>query len=190
MKTKFLPLLLAFTACTDSGSSSDFEQAASGMVGIYRIDSHTRNELACSPDGAAVEGTHEFAVGFMQKFFGIELLTFYSCASPADCRDKATNTTGFLIDFSFSVQFVGDGELTGGGGSSGFNRDGVCEEGEVWDTRLTLTGSSLRIQQGITVSDNYPADDGTCATDLAADAADGNECSKMEVLTATFVEEL
>jgi hypothetical protein len=183
---------LALAACGGGGGDdSDFVLASAGMVGIYSLDSYTLNETACSPGGESISGEHSFAVAFQEKVFGFDLLTIMSCESPADCRAKVDDRTGFLIDYSFTVQFVGaDGELTGGGSSSGFNLDGTCQEGSVFDTVLTLTGGQLRIEQGLTIADDYPADGDFCDTRSAQQAADGNSCSQMEVLTATFVEEL
>jgi hypothetical protein len=197
---KHLPLLgLVLAACSGGAGGTDdpgeFELAADSVVGIYSLDSFLKNEAACTPDGMPVESLngHGFAVAFKQQSFGL-LLDVLSCASPQDCRDKAADRDGgFTIDFSFGLSRLGvDGELTGEERSTGFSQgNGTCTRGSVSDTVLTLTGDQLRIEQAITIADDYAADpEGFCSTDLARDAAEGNSCSQMELLTATFVEAL
>lgn len=182
-------------ACGGGGSSDEFEAAAASMEGIYQVQSYTRNDNACSPGGESIVGADGFAAAYTQTFLGITLLSVLSCESPADCRDKLAAEKageGFQIDFLFSVQFLGDsGELTGSGASTGFGDGEVCTEAELTATLLTLTGSELRLEQAITIADDFPVDDdGFCTTRDASAAAEGKTCSQMEVLTATFFEPL
>jgi hypothetical protein len=191
MKKLLSFLGLTVGACGGGGESEgDFESVAEDVAGIYSLDEYTRNDQACTPGGESAAGEHTFAVAFTQKFLGTSLLSILSCESPADCRARVTGQGGF-VDFSFGVEAVGDdGALTGGGASTGFGQEGTCTGGEVFATVLTLIEGQLRIEKAITLADDYPADDGFCTTDGARDAAAGNTCSSMEVLTATFVEEL
>jgi hypothetical protein len=193
--TKLAVLSLALMACGGGGDSSDFDAAAASMEGIYQVQSYTRNDNACSPGGESILGTDGFAIAYKQQFLGTTLLSLISCESPQDCRDKLAaeqRGEGFQIDFLFSVQFVGnDGELLGSGTSTGFGDGSVCTNAELSDTVLTLTGSELRLEQAITIADDFPVDsNGFCTTVAASEAAEGKACSEMEVLTATFFEPL
>lgn len=185
---------LALTACTSSGSSSDFEESAASIEGIYRVQSYTRNDSSCAPGGESLLGSDRFAAVFSGEVFGRPFLDIVSCASAADCRDKVAATKaggGFAIDFSFTLTGVGQGgALTGAGASTGFGDGEVCREAEISTTVLTLVDESLRLEQAITIAADYPAEDGVCSTTAAQQAAEGATCSAMEVLTATFFESL
>jgi hypothetical protein len=193
MKHTFL-VGLALAACGggSGGGAGSFGVAADEAAGIYRIDDLTRNEDACGPGGVSIVQQDMFVVAVRQQGGGLDLLNLFSCASPQDCRDKAADRDGFSLDFSFTVQFLGDGgALTGAGASTGFGDGQSCTAGESFETVLTLTDDQLRLEKRITVANDYPADsEGFCTTDLARAAAAGNSCSIMEVLTATLVEEL
>ncbi len=182
-------------ACGGGSSDDDFDAAAASMEGIYQVQSYTRNDNACSAGGESILGADRFAAAYTQKFLGITLLSVISCASPADCRDKLAAERageGFQIDFLFSVQFLGgDGELIGSGASTGFGDGEVCTEAELTATLLTLAGSELRLEQAITIADDFPVDsNGFCTTSGASAAAEGKTCSQLKVLTATFFEPL
>lgn len=194
---KLLAILgLALTACTSSGSSdpSEFEETAAGVEGIYRVQSYTRNDSSCAPGGESLLGSERFAAVFSGEALGRPFLHILSCASAANCRDNvaaAKSGTGFLIDFSFFLTGVGqNGALTGAGTSTGFGDGEVCREAELTTTLLTLVDESLRLEQAITIAADYPAEDGSCSTTAAQQAAEGATCSAMEVLTATFLETL
>jgi hypothetical protein len=195
--TKLAVLSLALMACGGGSNedSSEFEAAAASMEGIYQVQSYTRNDSACSPGGESILGGDGFAAAYTQKFLGITLLSVISCDSPQDCRDKLAaeqRGEGFQIDFLFSVELLGnDGELIGSSASTGFGDGSVCTDAELGDTVLTLAGSELRLEQAITIADDFPVDgDGFCTTVAASEAAEGKSCSEMEVLTATFFEPL
>jgi hypothetical protein len=186
---------MATAACGggSGGSGGDFATAADAVVGIYNVADLTRSEGFCAEGGVSILQQDTFAVAFVESAFGFELLTVLSCADPQNCRDKAANRNGFAIDFSYSVQFLEDnGDLTGEGASTGFEMNGTCTEGEVFDVTLTLADTgALRVEKAIVVADDYAADsEGFCTTDLAREAAVGNQCFALEVLTATFAEEL
>ncbi|HEU0031947.1 MAG TPA: hypothetical protein VFQ53_15045 [Kofleriaceae bacterium] len=179
--------------CGDSGSD-DFARRASEVEGIYQVQAYTRNETACAPGGTSQLGSETFAFAVRQSFLGQTLLSVMSCASVADCHDKAARVQGgqgVALDFSFGVSEVSGDALVGQGASTGFGIDGVCTGGELTATTLTLDGDALAIEQQITVADDYPVDaDGFCTTDAARAAADGNTCTQLELLSATFVEPL
>jgi hypothetical protein len=194
---KLLALVgLAVTACTSNGSSapSEFEDAAAEVEGIYKVQAYTRNDASCAPGGESLLGGERFAAVFSGEALGRPYLQILSCSSAADCRDRIAamkSGGGFAVDFSFIVTGVGqNGALTGAGTSTGFGDGEVCREAELSTTLLTLAGESLRLEQAITIAADYPAEDGTCSTTAAQQAAEGATCSAMEVLTATFFEAL
>ncbi len=194
----FIPALLAATAggCSTDDPATDFETVALSMEGIYRLDAHTANTAACAPGGESLlgNGNDGFVVVKNEPFFGFSNLSLMSCASPSDCRAKLAALSGgegVNIDFSFAVQEIdGDGALVGRGANTGFNEDGMCVDGSITATTVTLAGQTLAIAQRITIADAYPQDDGFCTTDLAKEAAAGNSCSEMIQLSGTFVESL
>lgn len=184
---------LSLMACTSHGAS-EFDQVASELEGIYQVQSYTRNEQACSPGGEDRLGDDRFAAAFTGEVFGIQFLEVVSCASPADCRDKvaaARSNQAYQLEFSFTVSELGaNGELLGGGASTGFADNGVCRDAEITATTLVLADSALRLEQAITVAPDFPTADGVCSTRAAQDAAADRTCSELEVLTATFFESL
>lgn len=183
--------LASLTACT---TDDEFIDAAAQVEGIYRVTSYTRNDQACVPGGASLLTKETFAFAATQQLFGITLLDVFSCEDPADCREKLNKLDtggGFGLDFGFSVSGVEEGVMLGEGASTGFPEGATCSGGELTTTRLVVEGTTLRLQQEITVADDFAADaNGFCTTDAAKAAARGNACSALEVLTAELVEPL
>jgi len=191
MKNLACLALLALTACDDNNGA--FDDAAASAEGIYQVTSYTRNEAACAPGGTSQLGTDRFAVAFTQTIFGSRVLTVTSCASVADCRAKLADMRAqepVLLQFQYAVNELDGDLLAGTGASTGFSEDGVCTAGEVMKTKLELVGAQLRIEQAITIADDYAPDDGFCTTTLAQKFAEGNVCSRMEALTAELLEVL
>jgi hypothetical protein len=190
MKQLACCLLVSVAACGDS-SSSRYDELAASMEGIYSVQTYTRNEAACAPGGDSQLGTDVFAVVARESVFGTKYLSVRSCGSIAECRAVLAGQ-GAGHDFTFAVYTPDDdGSLSGEGRSTGFGDGTTCREGEVTATTLTLAGGALRVEQQITIADDYPVDsEGFCSTDAAAAAAAGNSCSQLEVMTATFVEAL
>jgi hypothetical protein len=196
-----LGLALATTAACDAepdpGSLGSFDEVAASVEGIYRVDTHTENLAACAPGGddlmdPDVDG---YLAVKSRSVFGYSYLPMISCASPADCRDKLAawdRSESFNLDFSFAVEkLASDGDLAGGGASTGYWMDDTCTEGSVFETVAIVEGDVLDITLRRTIADTYPVDeDGFCTTDLAREAAAGNQCSQFEQLTATFVDGL
>jgi hypothetical protein len=133
-------------------------------------------------------------VAFTQTVFGGSVLTVTSCASAADCRAKLADMRAnepVLLEFQFAASEVGaNASLLGRGAATGFQEDGVCTSGEVTRTTIELVGSQLRVEQAITIADDYLPDTGFCTTELAQKFAGDNSCSRMELLTAELLEVL
>ncbi len=187
-------VLSALLGLTTAACSSEFVETANSLEGIYRVDSHNYNEAMCAPGGESLitEESEGYVVAFTEEVFGTDLLIVDSCASPENCRDKYPEwkTGGYFKDFGFTVSKVEGNRLTGLGSSTGFGVEGQCEGGEKRETSMAFDETSISIELSETDSDTYPQDDGLCWTDQALKAAKGNSCSRMETMTATFVESL
>ncbi|MFN0251490.1 MAG: hypothetical protein ACKV2T_31735 [Kofleriaceae bacterium] len=185
--------LLAVTACTTGGGSGlAFEQRASEIEGIYRLDTHLMNDAACAPGGTPMGGEHGFAFAKRGSVFGTEFLQVWSCESLEDCRAKAAqDQLSAPIDFGFTLTGVDGDALTGFEATTGWT-DGsnTCSMPELSDLVLELDGDALRIEKAIRVGADYTTSNGICTTDKGRASAEKATCSQMETLTATFVEAL
>jgi hypothetical protein len=179
--------LLAVSACTDD----EFSTRATSVEGIYRVDSHTRNEAACSPGGDPVEDTQTFAVAKRGDVLGIETLQILSCADVDDCRVKASTAFEGPISFSFVLTGVDGDALTGFEATSGFTTAGTtCEMPELSNLTLEMTGDTLQLEKRIQIGADYMSANGVCTTDQGRAAAEAAPCSELETLTATRLEDL
>ena len=186
----FIAIIAA--GCTEN-TPSTFDDTAKNMEGIYQVSSLSRNAAACSPGGASLLGTDRFAVAFTQTIFGNRVLTVTSCASAADCREKLADMRAqepVSLQFQYAANEIDGEALSGLGADSGFEEDGVCTQGALMSTKLERVGSQLRVEQSITIANDYLPDNGFCTTTLAQKFAESNACSQMETLTAELLETL
>ncbi len=181
--------LLALSACATDG---DFTDRASQVEGIYRVDGHLLNAASCSPGGAPVKDTHPFAFAERGEVFGHEFLQIWSCASLADCREKAAQgQLNASIDFGFTLTSVDGDALEGTEATTGFTDGGdTCTKPELSSIVLSLDGGALRLEKATRIGKDYRADDGFCTTDKGRAASEDAPCTQMETLTATLVESL
>jgi hypothetical protein len=193
MKTFALGLGLFVSFAAGCGGA-DFDDTAASVEGIYRVNAYTYNAQACAPGGVSELGTDTYAVATRQEVFGTKFVSVLSCASPADCRAKLTalaEEQPFGSQFAFTLDRAGDdGTLRGTVANTGFSEDdgATCTDGALEATTLTFDGSLLRIENQITPANDYAAQDGFCTSDGAQAAAADNDCEKLEVFTADFVE--
>ncbi len=179
--------LLAVSACT----GDPFGDQAASVEGIYRVDSHTRNETGCSPGGAAVEDAQTLAVAKRGDVFGIETLQILSCADVADCRVKASPAFEGPISFSFMLTGVDGDALTGFEATSGFTTAGsTCEMPELSNLTLVMDGDALQLEKRTQIGADYMSANGACTTDQGRASAEAAPCSELETLTATRLEDL
>jgi hypothetical protein len=180
---------LAVSACATDG---EFVDRASQVEGIYRVDSHLLNDSACSPGGTPYQDSHAFAFAKRGSVFGTEMLQVYSCASLADCRQKAAlRPFEGNIDFGFTLSDISGDTLTGFEVTTGYtDGSGTCTKPELSDIELTLSSGAMRIEKATQIGHSYPAQNGACTTDKGRAASEDAPCSQMETLTATFVEAL
>lgn len=162
------------------------------VTGIYEVKSHTENATGCAMEGAAAEQTTPYFYVKKGNLFGYSFYTAIGCESLELCRASAMGTELFAtFEFTFD-QVKGGTSLAGSTRFTGFSSaNGTCKEPSVADRTFVRTGNDVRIEERTRVGDDYPADkDGFCTTELAEKAARGKPCSKLVVVTASFVEPL
>jgi hypothetical protein len=189
MKLPYLLLpFLAISACT----GDSFSDQAASVEGIYRVDSHLRNEASCSPGGAPVSDSQTFAYAKRVDILGIETLQLLSCASLDDCRAKAAQASfGGPISFAFTLTAADGDALTGFEATTGFTTaNGTCEMPELSNLELVMTGDALQLEKRTQVGADYPADNGACTSEKGRAAAEAAPCTELETLAATKLESL
>jgi hypothetical protein len=175
------------SACTDD----EFSAQAASVEGIYRVDSHTRNEASCSPGGTAVDDTETLAVAKRADVFGVETLQILSCADLDDCRVKASPVFEGPISFSFMLTGVDGDALTGFEATSGFTTAGTtCEMPELSNLELEMNGDVLRLEKRTQIGADYTSANGVCTTDQGRASAEAAPCTELETLAATRLEDL
>ena len=181
MMKRLALVLLAAAGC--GGSFTELE-------GVYNIDTWTRNDASCDAEGGSIledQTDHSIFVQ-QQEFLGQEFLAGVLCTDVADCQDKAAEDTLFLGAFNFDKGSDSDGwtggiVFAGGGGAD-------CSGG-VTDIVMTSSGDSIRIESRTRQSVPFPpGPDGFCDSEDAKDAAEGQPCTELEVVTATFADDL
>ena len=94
-------------------------------------------------------------------------------------------------EWFFEFTTVGEGgRLAARYASTGFASEDrkTCSGGSASDRTLELRDGKLRIEERTRTARDYPADqEGGCWTDKALAAAEGQPCSRLQVLTATAV---
>ena len=189
---KLLSLLALSLVTASACASDDFTDRASEVEGIYQVQSHLLNEAACSPGGTAFSDTQTFAFAKQISLFGREYLQIYSCASLADCRQKASlKQFEGNISFAYTLSGVDGDALTGLESTTGFTSgSGTCTMPELSKLVLKLEGDALTLEKSTRIGHDYPAQGGFCTTDKGREASEGAACSQMETLKATLVETL
>ncbi len=176
-------------ACTATALS--VEQAGAELEGIYRLQTHTRNDAGCDLEGESVldAETAGYLALYTNEAMGEQFVQATACAGPDDCREKAglsramgTYWTAFELVFSEpdTGGLLGDEVSTG---TASMSADDPCY-GTVSEHRLEPTEGGIRIEQRATVIDEFPKDDRFCTTDAARAAARGAACSRLVVITA------
>jgi hypothetical protein len=179
--------ILAVSACTDD----PFEQKAATVEGIYRVDSHTRNETGCSPGGAAVEDTETFAFAKRYELLGIKVLDVISCSDIDDCRTRSEDGASGPLSFGFALTAVDGDTLTSVEVGSGFSTGGsTCEMPELAKLTLVMTDDTLQVERRTQIGADYMSANGACTTDQGRASAEAAPCSELETLTGTRLEDL
>lgn len=188
-------LLLAPLCLPSLVGCGDDESAYADYVGIYRVESATRNEDGCQAEGpdaqAALLGEDRFLLATEQAFFFVPLLSVRACGSLEACREEAGESEPISFS-SFNMAFGSeDGRspetATASGGSA---VDGVCDT-TLAESVAERSGDRLVIRTKIREVSGFAVDsEGFCGIDEARAAAANQPCERLEVITARFVEAL
>jgi hypothetical protein len=184
MKALSVLALLCAVACGDEKSA---------LQGIYVIDTWTENPDSCASEGASIledQSETHFLVKDVE-FFGLDLLILSTCIDLATCQERAANDDEIFLGFGFDSGSDSNG-WRGSGAIVGGPVDGGDCSGEVSEFLLTDVGEDrVRMETEYIPVDGVPRDsEGFCSTDAAQEAAEGQPCERLEVLTGTRVEEI
>lgn len=176
-KLALLSSLLGLAAC---GSDS-----LTGLQGVYTVTTWTQNSQGCEAEGSSVKDFHEpFLYVKSEKFIGTKFVNVVSCQDVAECHMMADDSdTLHLGGFSFEKGSDSGGWTTHS--AFGFGEPDMCD-GFVSDTTMTSAADTIRVEQR-TVDVTYG---GQCTDEAAEAAAAGQPCGELEVMTATFTEDL
>lgn len=175
-------LLIGCGGGSDGGGGTSFE-------GIYRVDTWTRNLMACDVEGPSVATSHEplFYVK-NESFIGAKFVNVNGCDDIATCKmDANDKDTIHIGSFTFEEGDDASGWTTRN--AFAFDVQGMCKGGVI-DTQLTITSTMLRMEQRHVEAVPFPPSSGEdeCPDDKVEMAAQGQPCDELQVVTATFQE--
>ena len=177
-------LTMLACGCGDSGIETKFE-------GIYQIDSWTENLDACDLEGPSIMETQSATMMFVRvDNFIIDFLSAMTCLDLENCRQEAADDSFNLSAWAFDTGNDGSGWY-GSGTSAYSSGDGPCR-GEVWQVILTSPEPDhILLAVETTQVEGFEKDaDGFCDLDAAESLAQGQPCNSLEVIKASFVENL
>ena len=172
------------------------ESVGRRIGGVWAVESHTTNAAGCDAEGPstldAVRERHFVAVA--TKTLGESRLTLASCVDVGACRDKERRlAAGEMLSGEWFYEFTTvaeGGRLAARYASTGFASEDrkTCSGGSASERTLEVRDGKLRIEERTRTARDYPADaEGGCWTDRALAAAEGQPCSRLQVLIATAV---
>ncbi len=182
-----LVITLALGALMSGACGSD-----SAYEGIYTVTTWTENDASCDAEGASVLADKNQTIFYIKRenFFGTKFLNVKFCADVSECEALAGDD-GTINIGSFSFESGDDSGWSGGFYAGSAGQDGVCTGS--WDM-ASLTGDpavSIRIETTSTPAGGFPPEsDGFCDDKRGEDAAQGQPCAALEVVTATRVGDL
>jgi len=158
--------------------------------GIYSLTDVTLNTGGCS------EGPSIYPGNFPSYFVVVgswDRLMVGSCSDVEDCRALAN---GFWdndwapSEWSAQSTFPGAAQPAEAY-SSDAGDDAICSNETLELTRATATKARLSFRvESVDVPSHPPSDEGSCTFELARAAAEGSDCSKVEVYSGEFYEAL
>lgn len=180
MRITWLALILA--GCGGgSGGGTAFE-------GIYRVDTWTENPMACDAEGPSVAAIHDpFFYVKNESFLGQGFVNVKDCGDIATCSDEANDPDTIHIG-SFGFDAGSDSAGWSAHSAVAFAFQGQCEGG-VTDTTLMITKTGFRIERRHVEAVPFPPDTGAedeCPDAKVEQAAAGQPCDELEVVTASF----
>lgn len=181
MRITLLGLFLI--GCGGGSGGTSFE-------GIYRVETWTDNLTGCAAEGPSVtQGRDPLFYTKNEDFFGETFVNVKSCEDIATCKAEANDGDTIHIGmFGFEQGSDSAGWTTHS--AFAFSVQGQCEGG-VTDSKLTITATSFRIEAKHVEAVPFPAGTGDdeCPDEKVEQAAAGQPCDGLEVVTATFMED-
>ncbi len=178
--------LLGLVLLVGCGGGDD----GTSFQGLFSVDTWTQNRMTCDAEGPSVATTHEpmFYVK-NENFLGSSFVNVNSCLDPADCKMLANDDDTIHIG-SFAFEDGSDSSGWTTHSAFAFDVQGQCE-GNVTDTKLTITKTTLRIEERTVKVVPFPASTGEdeCPEAKVETAAMGQPCAGLEVVTATFMQD-
>ncbi|HEX2882322.1 MAG TPA: hypothetical protein VHO25_22535 [Polyangiaceae bacterium] len=179
-----------------SGAGGASGDLGTEFVGIYSLDEFTQNAAACTPGTDSLRdllGDTHLVIqrGSIQ---GYPVVTLASCAGTAACRELAPQlvtmpSAGNGLTHLF-MRAEADGTLLGETIHYGTNSGTQCSDAGVEHQVLNLQGAALALELRAHLT-SYPVDsDGACTLNAATTHASEAPCSRLRILTGTFVEPL
>lgn len=206
-RTSWIAPLLgsALAACGSDGGGSGptggaalSAQTAASFEGVYAMTELTRNDTGCDAEGpsALAEANETHLVAVSQAVLGQDSLQVLSCLDVADCQSKADairQMSGTAA--SFILRFTSEQStdaISGFEATTGFERNGTCEERTYTDHAMTRTGDTITVESREKALPDRPAEDGFCvvSTNEAAKEAESVPCSSLRVIAAERVADL
>jgi len=185
-----LAALAAFAAQVGCASDppSGAAQAASGLAGIYKIDSHTQNAAGCDKEGGAGPNIGTHLVIKSQSLLGKTVLTAAPCADIAACQTKQKDSTVDLSGWPFesgsdSAGWTGVSTSASGSGSSCSGTYVATKLSVPAAGKIAIDERTAEITSGILLDK-----DGSCSLDDVKTKGKTAPCTKLTVVKATFVQ--
>lgn len=178
-------------SCDAEESMSPFD---SEMLGVYTIETWTRNDGDCGAEGPSV-AADEFAFAIVRACkWESTFMQVLPCHDPDSCAlmdcqpdadDGDDDAVGTLYNYG-GWPFLHGGDAGGWRGEQfdGFRAPDHCD-GDWWRYEVTGTGEALVLRNEIAATGSFPApEDPTrgCPTASARAAAEGKTCERLEVL--------
>jgi hypothetical protein len=184
MRITLLGLLLIGCGGGDGGGT-EFE-------GIWRVDTWTDNNMGCAAEGPSVAaGREAFLYTKNEAFPGTSFVNVKGCDDIVTCKELANDKSTIHIG---SFGFEEGSDATGWTTHFAFafaSSQGKCEGG-VTDTKLTISATTFRIEGRHIEAVPFPATsdpDDECPDASIEQAAAGQPCAGLEVVTATFMQD-
>ena len=182
MRITLLGLTLLIGCGGGDGGGTSFQ-------GIFKVDTWTQNRMSCDVEGASVATTHEplFYVK-NESFLGQSFVNVNGCVDLATCKTEANDKDTIHIG-SFAFEEGSDKSGWSTRSAFAFDVQGMCEGG-VTDTKMTITKTTIRIEQRHVEAIPFPPSTGEdeCPDAKVEMAAMGQPCDELEVVTASFMQ--
>lgn len=158
----------------------------SAFEGVYEASAWTENTAGCDAEGPSKLANESQTMFYikLENFFG-EFLNIKFCADLATCQEEAGDADTIHLG-SYTFEDGGDdGWSVGWYSGFGDFDTGICD-GDWVEAELTSSGEDgVRLEVRRTAAGGFMEDsDGFCDDDAGREAAEGQPCTELEVLTA------